>query len=65
MFRWGVRYDALKGDRKGKVTWQIGDSWSSEDKIIRVFEELVGAENVEWQAFEFVREREQDPAVFI
>ncbi|KAI0108571.1 hypothetical protein GGR51DRAFT_119854 [Nemania sp. FL0031] len=67
MFRWGVRYDAPKGDEKGKVTWQIGEDWRPENEVIRAFEDLVGGdeENVEWEAFEFVGEREQDPTIFI
>ncbi|OBT65313.1 hypothetical protein VE03_04597 [Pseudogymnoascus sp. 23342-1-I1] len=60
MFRWGVRYDAPKGDGKGKVTWQVGDDWRPGDEIIRAFEDLVGGENMEWKAFEFMGEREQD-----
>jgi hypothetical protein len=56
MFRWGVRYDAPKGDGEGKVTWQVGEDWRPGDEIIRAFEDLVGGdgENMEWEAFEFV-----------
>ncbi|OBT71933.1 hypothetical protein VF21_09022 [Pseudogymnoascus sp. 05NY08] len=67
MFRWGVRYDAPKGDGKGKVTWQVGEDWRPEDKVIAAFEDLVGGEgeNMEWKAFEFMEEREQDVEAFI
>lgn len=67
MFRWGVRYDAPKGDGKGKVTWQVGEDWRPGDEIIRAFEDLVGGdgEKMEWKAFEFVGQREQDLAIFI
>ncbi|OBT52722.1 hypothetical protein VE04_06576 [Pseudogymnoascus sp. 24MN13] len=66
MFRWGVRYDAPKGDGKGKVTWQVGD-WRLEDKVITAFKDLVGGEgeNMEWKAFEYMEEREQDVEAFI
>ena len=62
MFRWGVRYDAPKGDVKGKVTWQVGKDWRPEDKVIAAFEDLVGGEgeNMEWKAFEFMQDREED-----
>jgi hypothetical protein len=67
MFRWGVRYDAPKGDGKGKVTWQVGEDWRPADEIMKAFEDLVGGdgENIEWEAFEFVEERELDPADFM
>jgi hypothetical protein len=67
MFRWGVRYDAPKGDGKGKVTWQVGEDWRSEDEVIAAFEDLVGGkgENMEWKAFEYMEEREQDVEAFI
>jgi hypothetical protein len=67
MFRWGVRYDAPNGDEKGKVRWQVGDDWRPGNEIIRAFEDLVGGdgENMEWEAFEFVGEREQDEEIFI
>ncbi|KAI1129788.1 hypothetical protein F5Y10DRAFT_145540 [Nemania abortiva] len=67
MFRWGVRYDAPKGDGKGKVTWQVGENWRPGDEIIRAFEDLVGGDEggMEWKAFKFIREREQDPTIFI
>ncbi|OBT98125.1 hypothetical protein VE01_03824 [Pseudogymnoascus verrucosus] len=66
LFRWGVRYDAPKGDGKGKVTWQVGEDWRPEDEIIRAFEDLVGGdgENMEWKAFEFMGERERDMEAF-
>lgn len=66
MFRWGVRYDAPRGGRKGRVTWQVGKDWRPGDEIIRAFEDLMGedGEEMEWKAIEFVREREQDPAIF-
>lgn len=68
MFRWGVRYDAPKGDDgKGKVTWQVGQGWRPADEIMKAFEHLVGGdgENIEWEAFEFAGEREPlDPAYF-
>jgi len=66
MFRWGVRYEApaVGGDGRGKVTWQVGEDWRPEDEVIRAFEDLVGGEggkdNMEWEAFEFSGEREQD-----
>ncbi|KAH6651433.1 hypothetical protein BKA67DRAFT_570930 [Truncatella angustata] len=67
LFRWGVRYNAPIGDGKGKVTWQVGEDWRPSDEIMRAFEHLVGvdSENMEWEAFEFVEERELDPLVFI
>lgn len=67
MFRWGVRYDAPKGDGKGKVTWQVGEDWRPEDEVITAFKDLVGGEgeNMEWKAFEFVGEREEDPEAYI
>ncbi|KAK0718700.1 hypothetical protein B0T21DRAFT_295904 [Apiosordaria backusii] len=69
MFRWGVRYEApaVGGDGKGKVTWQVGEDWRPEDGVIKAFEDLVGGdgENMEWKAFEFVEEREQDPEDYI
>ncbi|KAJ4392334.1 hypothetical protein N0V93_005960 [Gnomoniopsis smithogilvyi] len=67
MFWWGVRYEAPKEDGKGKVTWQVGENWRPADEIVRAFEDLVGgdSENMEWEAFEFVEEREQDPEIFI
>ncbi|KFY01457.1 hypothetical protein O988_02729 [Pseudogymnoascus sp. VKM F-3808] len=40
MFRWGVRYDAPKGDGKGKVTWQVGKDWRPDDEVIAAFEDL-------------------------
>lgn len=66
MFRWGVRYDAPKGDGKGKVTWQVGD-WRPEDEVIAAFEDLVGGEeeNMEWKALEFMEERDRDAEPFI
>ncbi len=67
MFRWGVRYDAPKGDGKGKVTWQVGEDWRPEDGVITAFKDLVGGEgeNMEWKAFEFMGEREQDTDAYI
>lgn len=67
MFRWGVRYDAPKGDRKGKVTWQVGEDWRPEDEVIAAFEDLVGkeGENMEWKAFEFTDDREVDVEAYI
>ncbi|KAI0435799.1 hypothetical protein F4803DRAFT_280972 [Xylaria telfairii] len=67
MFRWGVRYDAPNGDGKGKVTWRVGEDWRPGDEIIRAFEDLVGGdrEKMRWEAFEFVRQREQDATIFI
>ena len=68
MFRWGVRYEApaAGGDGKVKVTWQVGEDWRPEDEVIGVFEQVVGGQdNVEWKAFEFVEEREQDPEDYI
>lgn len=66
MFRWGVRYDAPKGDGKGKVTWQVGEDWRPEDEVIAAFGDLVGGdgENMEWKAFEFMEQREQDMEAF-
>jgi hypothetical protein len=59
LFRWGVRYDAPKGDGKGKVTWRVSQDWKPSDEVVKAFEELVGGdgENVKWEAFEFVAER--------
>ncbi|KFY14149.1 hypothetical protein V492_02826 [Pseudogymnoascus sp. VKM F-4246] len=67
MFRWGVRYDAPKGDGKGKVTWQVGEDWRPEEEVIAAFKDLVGGEeeNMEWKAFEYTEEREQDVDAFI
>ncbi|KFY15234.1 hypothetical protein V491_05732 [Pseudogymnoascus sp. VKM F-3775] len=67
MFRWGVRYDAPKGDGKGKVTWQVGEDWRPEDEVIKAFEDLVGGEgdNMEWKAFEFMEEREEDVEAYV
>ncbi|KAI0903642.1 hypothetical protein F4823DRAFT_568486 [Ustulina deusta] len=67
LFRWGVRYDAPKGDGKGKVTWQVGEHWRPGGEIISAFEHLVGGdgEKMEWKPFEFVGKRERDPAIFI
>ncbi|EAW16719.1 uncharacterized protein NFIA_060750 [Aspergillus fischeri NRRL 181] len=69
MFRWGVRYEApaVGGDGKGKVTWQVDEDWRPEDGVIKAFEDLVGGDggNMEWNAFEFVEEREQDPEDYI
>ncbi|KAL5345196.1 hypothetical protein ACLOAV_009565 [Pseudogymnoascus australis] len=66
MFRWGVRYDAPKGDRKGKVTWQVGEDWRPEDEVIAAFEDLVGKEgDMEWKAFEFTDDREVDVEAYI
>lgn len=69
MFRWGVKYEApvVGGNRKGKVTWQVGKDWTPEDQVIRAFEDLVGKdeEDMEWTAFEFLEEREQDGEDYI
>ena len=75
IFRWGVRYEAAPavgggGDGKGKVTWQVGEDWRPEKRVIKAFEHLVGGDgdgekNMEWKAFEFVEEREQDPEDYI
>ncbi|KAK6213601.1 hypothetical protein QIS74_09603 [Colletotrichum tabaci] len=67
MFRWGVRYEAPKGDGRGKVTWHVAEDWRPVDEVIRAFEDLVGGdgEDMDWKAFEFVRKREQDLEVFI
>ncbi|KAJ0270103.1 hypothetical protein COL940_011937 [Colletotrichum noveboracense] len=66
MFRWGVRYDAPDGNGKGKVTWQVGEDWRPGEEVIRAFEELVGGdgEDMEWEAFEFVGEREMEAYIF-
>ena len=60
-----MRYNAPKGDGEGKVAWQVGEAWTPGDEIIRAFGDLVDGENMEWEAFEFVTEREEDPAIFI
>ncbi|KAK3392118.1 hypothetical protein B0T20DRAFT_384687 [Sordaria brevicollis] len=70
MFRWGLKYEAPvvgEGDGKGKVTWQVGEDWRPEDRVMKAFENLVGGdgENMEWKAFEFVEEREEDPEDYI
>ncbi|KAK3905319.1 hypothetical protein C8A05DRAFT_12838 [Staphylotrichum tortipilum] len=71
MFRWGVKYEApaAGGDRKGKVTWHVGEDWRPDDQVIGAFEDLVGEQdgegNMEWKAFEFVEEREQEPQDFL
>ncbi|KAH6838501.1 hypothetical protein B0I37DRAFT_387044 [Chaetomium sp. MPI-CAGE-AT-0009] len=59
-FRWGVRYEAPKGDEKGKVTWQVGDNWRPGNEIIRAFEDLLGEDkdNMEWQSFDYVEDRD-------
>ncbi|KAI0855459.1 hypothetical protein F4860DRAFT_34597 [Xylaria cubensis] len=64
LFRWGVRYDAPKGDGEAKVTWQVGEHWRPGAEIMSAFEDLVGEKKMEWKPFEFVGEREQDPAIF-
>ncbi|KAK3896719.1 hypothetical protein C8A05DRAFT_48355 [Staphylotrichum tortipilum] len=67
----GVRYEApaAGGDGKGKVTWHVGEDWRPDDEVIRAFEDLVGGQdgegNMEWKAFEFVEEREQEPQDFL
>ncbi|KAJ5153567.1 uncharacterized protein N7482_010045 [Penicillium canariense] len=47
--------------------WGVGEDWRPEDGVIKAFEDLVGGdgENMEWKAFEFVEEREQDPGDYI
>ncbi|KAK3299548.1 uncharacterized protein B0H64DRAFT_101904 [Chaetomium fimeti] len=67
MFRWGVRYDAPKGDGKGKVTWQVGEGWRPTEEVMKGFEDLVGGdkENVEWEGLEFVAERPRNAMDFI
>jgi hypothetical protein len=69
MFRWGVRYEApaVGGNGKGKVTWQVGEDFTPEDRVIRAFEDLVGkdGEGMEWIAFEFLEQREQDGEDYI
>ncbi|TRX89221.1 hypothetical protein FHL15_009919 [Xylaria flabelliformis] len=65
LFRWGVRYDAPKGDGETEVTWQVGEHWRPGAEIMSVFGDLVGEKKMEWKPFEFVREREQDPVNFI
>jgi hypothetical protein len=67
MFRWGLRYEApaVGEDEKAKVTWQVGEDWRPVGEVLREFADLVGGEdkedNMEWKAFEFLGEREQDP----
>jgi hypothetical protein len=60
-----IRGAAVGGDEKGRVTWQVGEDWRPEDEVLRAFADLVGGEdkedNMEWKAFEFLGEREQDP----
>ncbi|KAK4154476.1 hypothetical protein C8A00DRAFT_14421 [Chaetomidium leptoderma] len=59
MFRWGVRYDVSKG----QVIWQVGEDWRPGDEVMKVFEHLVGGDRentIEWEAFEFISERERD-----
>jgi hypothetical protein len=55
-----VKYEAPKGDEKGKVTWQVGESWMPGTEIMRAFEHLLGEDrdNVEWQSFDFVEDRD-------
>ncbi|OHE98651.1 hypothetical protein CORC01_06102 [Colletotrichum orchidophilum] len=66
MFRWGVRYDAPDGDGKGKVTWQVGEDWRPGDELLKAFGKLVGGdgENMEWEVFDFVEEREPEAEIF-
>lgn len=67
MFRWGVRYDAPKGDGSGKVTWQVGQDWRPADHVVGAFASLVGGDEarMEWKDFEYVDERETDPDAFM
>lgn len=62
VFRWGVKYEAPKGDGKGKVTWQVGENWRPGNEIIRAFEDLLGEDrgNMEWRSFEYVEDRDSD-----
>jgi hypothetical protein len=66
MFRWGVKYEAPKGEDKGKVTWQVGENWRPNSEIIRTFEDLLGEDrdNIEWQPFEYVEDRDLDRAAW-
>jgi hypothetical protein len=59
LFRWGLRYDAPRGDVKGKVTWQVGERWRPENEVIRAFQNLVGEDegSMEWAVFDVVSER--------
>ncbi|KAF6809273.1 hypothetical protein CPLU01_15533 [Colletotrichum plurivorum] len=52
MFRWGVKYEAPDGERKGKLTWQVGD-WRPGNEVLQAFKQLVDGdgENEEWEAF--------------
>jgi hypothetical protein len=67
LFRWGVKYEAPENGGKGKVTWQVGDSWRPSNNIISAFEDLmddhVGC--IEWKAFEYVGERNPDLEMYI
>ena len=58
----GVKYKAPKGDGKGQVTWQVGENWRPKNEITRAFEDLLGKDrgNMEWQSFEYVRDRNPD-----
>lgn len=49
------------------MTWQVGEDWRPEDRVIKAFEDLVcgDRDNMEWKAFEFVEEREEDPEDYI
>jgi hypothetical protein len=63
MFRWGVKYDKPKGGGGiGKMVWQVDEDWRPADEVMRAFEDLVGGneDNMEWEALEFVEQREQD-----
>jgi hypothetical protein len=71
LFRWGVRYDAPRGDApgvdgKGKVIWQVGESWRPADEVVEAFGKLVGGdrERIEWRGFEFVQNRLGDDEEF-
>ncbi|EAQ90362.1 hypothetical protein CHGG_02297 [Chaetomium globosum CBS 148.51] len=67
MFRWGVKYGASNERGKGRVTWQVGQGWRPAENVVSAFEDLVSGDggSMEWRALEFVREREQDPSVFM
>ena len=45
---------------RGKLTWQVGQNWKPGPEVMDAFLELAGGDgvNMEWEEFEFVKERE-------
>ncbi|KAH9228583.1 hypothetical protein K456DRAFT_1846145 [Colletotrichum gloeosporioides 23] len=53
-------------DQTVMFRWGVGEDWRPGEEVIRAFEELVGGdgEDMEWEAFEFVGEREMEAYIF-